>query len=66
MPTPKAEMIGPSPSGEGTPQDMKVMDLHDQVIRGEYQVDAQAVADAIVRRILAGRPGRTVQDSPSA
>jgi anti-sigma28 factor (negative regulator of flagellin synthesis) len=45
---------------------MKVMALQDQIGRGEYQVDAYAVADAIVRRILAGRTSRTDQDSTSA
>ncbi len=42
------------------------MDLHDQITRGEYQVDAQAVADAIVRRILAGRTVRAGRDTASA
>jgi anti-sigma28 factor (negative regulator of flagellin synthesis) len=60
-------MNGPSPIGEGTHyQDMKVMDLQDQIGRGEYQVDAYAVADAIVRRILADRAQRSVQSPPSA
>jgi hypothetical protein len=46
---------------------MKVMDLQEQVGRGEYQVDTHAVAEAIVRRILGERaPGATAQGSPSA
>lgn len=46
---------------------MKVMDLQEQVGRGEYQIDAQAVADAIVRRLLAERGQRpAAQDRDSA
>jgi hypothetical protein len=30
--------------------------LRDQIQRGDYRVDAQAVADAILRRLLAGQP----------
>ncbi len=55
-------MIGPSPAREGTrDNDMKVMDLQTQIGRGEYQVDPQAVAEAIVSRLLAQwgrRPSR--------
>lgn len=46
---------------------MKVMDLQEQVGRGEYQVDTHAVAEAIVRRILGERaPRGTSQGGPSA
>jgi anti-sigma28 factor (negative regulator of flagellin synthesis) len=46
---------------------MKVMDLQEQVERGEYNVNAQAVADAIVRRILGDRGPRSTQKAgPSA
>jgi hypothetical protein len=38
---------------------MKVIALQDQVGRGEYQVDTNAVAAAIVRRILGDRGPRT-------
>ncbi len=31
---------------------MRLRQIQDQVGRGEYQVDTQAVADAIVRRLL--------------
>ena len=31
---------------------MRVTEIQEQVGRGEYQVDANAVADAIVRRLL--------------
>ncbi len=46
---------------------MKVMDLQEQVGRGEYSVNAQAVADAIIRRILGDRgPRSTQKSSPSS
>ena len=46
---------------------MKVMDIQEQVGRGEYQVDTHAVAVAIVRRILGERaPRATPQGGPSA
>jgi anti-sigma28 factor (negative regulator of flagellin synthesis) len=46
---------------------MKVMDLQEQVGRGEYHVNPEAVADAIVRRILGDRGPRSTQKSgPSA
>ncbi len=60
-------MIGPSPSGEGTHHnDMKVMDLQTQIGRGEYQVDPQAVAEAIVRRLLSQWARRPSRDRRSA
>jgi anti-sigma28 factor (negative regulator of flagellin synthesis) len=60
-------MIGPTPRGERIPEEMKVMDLQEQIGRGEYHVDAQAVADAIVRRLLAERGQRAAaQDRHSA
>jgi anti-sigma28 factor (negative regulator of flagellin synthesis) len=43
-------MIG-SASGGGVINDMKVIEIQEQIGRGAYQVDAQAVADAIVRRL---------------
>lgn len=43
------------------------MDLQEQIDRGEYQVDPKAVADAIVRRLLAERGQRAAaQDRDSA
>lgn len=39
---------------------MRVSQLQEQIGRGEYRVDPQAVADAIVRRLLEGlRAGST-------
>lgn len=32
---------------------MRVSQIQDQIGRGEYRVDTQAVADAIIRRLLA-------------
>jgi anti-sigma-28 factor FlgM len=34
----------------------RVTAIRDQIQRGDYQVDAQAVAEAILRRLLAGMP----------
>jgi len=52
---------------EGTPEEMRVMDLQEQIDRGEYHVDAKAVANAIVRRLLAERGQRAAaQDRDSA
>ena len=34
---------------------MRVSQLQDQIDRGEYRVDNHAVADAIIRRLLAER-----------
>ncbi len=46
---------------------MRVLDLQEQIDRGEYHVDARAVADAIVRRLLAERGQRAAaQDRESA
>lgn len=33
---------------------MRLNELQDQVGRGQYRVDTQAVADAILRRVLDG------------
>ncbi len=33
---------------------MRLSQLQDQIGRGEYRVDIQAVADAIIRRLLVG------------
>jgi anti-sigma28 factor (negative regulator of flagellin synthesis) len=45
---------------------MKVIDLRERVGRGEYQVDAHAVAEAIVRRILGDREQRTSPPGPAS
>jgi hypothetical protein len=38
---------------------MRIEQIQQQVGKGEYQVDTQAVADAILRRILGVGGGRT-------
>lgn len=35
---------------------MRITEIQQQVGQGQYRVDTQAVADAIVRRLLAQRP----------
>jgi anti-sigma28 factor (negative regulator of flagellin synthesis) len=45
---------------------MKVMDIQEQVGRGEYQVDERAVAEAILRRILGERRSRPASDGGSS
>ncbi|MGH2858024.1 MAG: flagellar biosynthesis anti-sigma factor FlgM [Solirubrobacteraceae bacterium] len=50
-----AELIGftqPISEGHGA---MRITEIQQQVGRGQYRVDTQAVADAIVRRLLAQR-----------
>ena len=43
------------PRAEG--QDvLRLTQIQEQVSRGEYRVDTQAVADAILRRLLVGAP----------
>ena len=45
-------MIGPTdPMGERN-RDMRIVEIQQQVGRGEYRVDTNAVADAILRRLL--------------
>jgi hypothetical protein len=45
-------LIGDSqPRGEGN-RDMRIIELQEQVGRGEYRVDTHAVAEAILRRLL--------------
>jgi hypothetical protein len=45
-------MIGPiKPIGEGN-RDMRISEIQDKVVRGEYRVDVRAVAEAILRRLL--------------
>lgn len=41
----------PKPTGKGN-RAMRLAEVQEQVGRGEYRVDAQAVADAILRRLL--------------
>ena len=56
------------PIGEGN-RDMRIVEIQQQVGRGEYRVDTHAVADAILRRLLAepklGGSGKRPQDECS-
>ncbi len=45
-------MRPPKPTVDGN-HAMRLAEIHEKIDRGEYGVDAQAVADAIVRRIMA-------------
>jgi hypothetical protein len=50
-------VIGPISTPQGRPTEMRMNELQQLIDRGEYRVDTHAVADAILRRILAsGRP----------
>lgn len=55
-------MIGHTqPRGEGN-RGMRISEIQEQVGRGEYRVDTHAVAEAILRKLLAeqklGGPGK--------
>jgi hypothetical protein len=50
-------VIGPISTPQGRPTEMRMNELQQLIDRGEYRVDTHAVADAILRRILA-TPGR--------
>jgi anti-sigma28 factor (negative regulator of flagellin synthesis) len=43
------------PTGEGNEREMRISEIQEKVVRGRYQVDAKAVADAIVRRLMQER-----------
>ena len=43
---------------------MLVNQLQDQIGRGEYRVDAQAVADAIIRRLIGGNRATVLPGKP--
>jgi hypothetical protein len=45
---------------------MKVIDIQEQVGRGEYHVDPEAVAEAILRRILGDRGQRSTPQGGSS
>jgi hypothetical protein len=45
---------------------MRLDELQQQVGRGEYRVDAQAVAEAIVRRLLAAHNSGGASNSAQA
>jgi len=52
LPISNLELIGHTqPISEGN-RDMRITEIQERVGRGEYRVDAKAVADAIVRRLL--------------
>ena len=52
MPKMRRELIRqPPPITEGN-RGMRLSQIQEQVCRGEYHVDTQAVADAIVRRLV--------------
>jgi anti-sigma28 factor (negative regulator of flagellin synthesis) len=60
-------MPGQTRKGDLISREMKIMDLREQIDRGEYEIDPRAVADAIVRRLLAERGQRAAaQDRESA
>jgi hypothetical protein len=44
---------------------MRISQLQDQIGRGEYRVDPQAVADAILRRLLEGRLASSAAPKPA-
>ena len=50
-------VIGPISTPQGRPSEMRMNELQQLIDRGEYRVDTYAVADAILRRLLAGRGG---------
>jgi hypothetical protein len=58
-------VIGPISTPQGRTSEMRMNELRQLIDRGEYRVDTHAVADAIVRRLLAGhdgpRPPRVVE-----
>jgi hypothetical protein len=47
-------VIGPISTSQGRNSEMRMNELQQLIDRGEYRVDTHAVADAILRRILAG------------
>lgn len=55
-PADRFSVIGPISTPQGR-NEMRMNELQQLIDRGEYRVDTNAVADAILRRILApGRP----------
>lgn len=49
-----SSVIGPISTPQGRPSEMRMNELQQLIDRGEYRVDPDAVAEAILRRILAG------------
>ena len=54
----ESSVIGPISTRQGRNSEMRMNELQQLIDRGEYRVDTHAVADAILRRLLAvqGRP----------
>jgi hypothetical protein len=53
--SPGGAILGPtvfSSLDEQAKHELRLSQIQEQIARGEYQVDAQAVANAIVRRLL--------------
>jgi Anti-sigma-28 factor, FlgM len=55
MPKIRPQMIGKKPPRGGGKRDMRIIEIQQQIGRGEYHVDEHAVAEAIVRRLLQDR-----------
>ncbi len=45
-------MRPPKPTGDGNHRAMRLSELQHQIGNGEYRIDAKAVADAILRRLV--------------
>jgi len=50
----RSSVIGPISTPQGRSNEMRMNEIQQLIDRGEYRVDTHAVADAILRRILAG------------
>jgi anti-sigma28 factor (negative regulator of flagellin synthesis) len=50
----RSPVIDPISTSQGRRNEMRMNQLQQLIDRGEYRVDTHAVADAIVRRLLAG------------
>jgi hypothetical protein len=51
VPKERPDWCGTKPVGEGK-REMRLIQIQEQIGRGEYHVDSHAVADAIVRRLM--------------
>ena len=54
-----------TPGPERTPHAMRMNEIQEQIDRGDYRVDHHAVADAILRRLLAAGPRSSPEASRS-
>jgi hypothetical protein len=53
VPKERPDWFGIKPAGEGKRErEMRLIQIQEQIGRGEYHVDSHAVADAIVRRLM--------------